>query len=470
MRGLAWRVKRGLAWRVSRVDAVTSARGSVRGSARGLAHWPAGDYARRLGRGIARAGSAMSGPAISLCFGLMGMLWLLPTTGQAQERSYSVLPSPDAWYNRVDGFKVGVRLIGQVPGTFDSGPHRLRTVVWLGTSFPKRPVGYDLTFTEPLKAFSDYGSEASWSVISSIKNGYYRHGFRVEKRWQPGFDETMFRELRLQSSVDKRFDREYTVFEHLWSGEQTWNTELRWIDSGKNRMGRSRVAMRAAAQWLGTPFFKAEADLRQKVQLGGAGHISGRIFGGVITSDHYPEQLYLRSGGPAVNLLESRFTEARGSIPPGWVRDGLVHVSGASVGMGPSVRGAVAQEMQQLRDGDRTGLAQSMLTVTLEYSTINPIQTYVENSGYLAEFLGFETYLFADAGGAFLEVDRGRSDWLASAGAGAQLRLSFPGPDLKTRSLVLRYEIPVWLSDGPGSDHNDFDVRHIVGIGAVIPF
>jgi hypothetical protein len=137
---------------------------------------------------------------------------------------------------------------------------------------------------------------------------------------------------------------------------------------------------------------------------------------------------------------------------------------------------------------------QSVLVFHLEYSFINPIQNYIDRSGYLGEFLGFETYLFGDAGGALLARDRERDrdmdlgldmgtdlgldmdlgpdsgKWLSSAGFGALLRLSFPGPDLKTRSLVLRYEIPAWLSDGPGPDHKDIDFRQIVGIGAVIPF
>jgi len=434
------------------------------------------------------------GRYFTIIIGLMALFFLAPRSGVAQERSYSVLPSPDAWYNRVDGFKVGVRLLGQVPGTFDGGPHRLRSVVWLGTSIPNYPIGYELEFTEPIKAFSEYGSEATWSLISGIRSGYYRHGMRVMKRWQPGFDERFYRELQLQSSVSKRFDVDYAVLEQRWSREQTWNTELRWTDSGKNRFGPSRIGVSASAQWLGTAFFQVEADVRQSVRLGRAGRLLGRVFGGLITSDRYPEYLYLRSGGPAVDWMQSRFTEARGTIPPKWIRDGLVHVSSGSIGMGPSLRGAAEQEMQRLRDGDLSGLMQSVLVFHLEYSFINPIQNYIDRSGYLGEFLGFETYLFGDTGGALLARDRERDrdmdlgldmgtdlgldmdlgpdpgKWLSSAGFGALLRLSFPGPDLKTRSLVLRYEIPAWLSDGPGPDHKDIDFRQIVGIGAVIPF
>ena len=384
------------------------------------------------------------------------------------KRDYVLLPSPDAWYNRVDGFKAGLRITGQVPGTFDGGPHRLRSTVWLGTSFPRHPVGYQLEFTEPVARFSEYGSEAAWSFISGIGSGYYQHGVRVKKRWQPGFDETVYRELQVRTIVAKRFNLDYVVFEQRWSGKQTLQTDVRWTDRGDNKFGRSWMAFRAAGQWLGTIFLKVEADLRQEVKLGKDYSLSGRLFAGVITRDAYPEHLYLRSSGPASDLLTSRITEARGTIPPAWIRNGTVHISGASIGMGPSLRGAVSQEMRRLREGDLDVLMQSVMTWNLEFSFSNPVQSLVEETGYLNEFFNVSTYLFADAGGSLRMYGDDEPGWMAGAGAGTQVKLSFPGPGLKTQSFVLRFDVPFWLSDDP--ENSALAFRPVVGLGAVIPF
>src|SRR5699024_8592403 len=105
---------------------------------------------------------------------------------------YQISPAPDIWYNSVDGMRVGLRLRGEVPGTFGDGPHRINAGVWLGTRFPDHPVSYFFSVTEPIPGLSDFGSEASINIETLYRTGFQSHGFTFNKRWQAGFEETNY--------------------------------------------------------------------------------------------------------------------------------------------------------------------------------------------------------------------------------------------------------------------------------------
>ena len=104
-----------------------------------------------------------------------------------QKKSYEIIPAPDLWYNDVDGIRVGIRLKGQVPGTFEDGPHRIDAGVWLGTWLPSDPVSYYFNYTQPIESISDFGSEGNVQVTSLFRAGFHRHGAGFTKRWQQGF-------------------------------------------------------------------------------------------------------------------------------------------------------------------------------------------------------------------------------------------------------------------------------------------
>ncbi len=93
----------------------------------------------------------------------------LTQSNAQQSKSYEIIPAPDLWYNDVDGIRVGLRLKGQVPGTFEDGPHRIDAGVWLGTWIPSDPVSYYFNYTQPIGAISDFGSEGNVQVTSSFR-------------------------------------------------------------------------------------------------------------------------------------------------------------------------------------------------------------------------------------------------------------------------------------------------------------
>ncbi|MDZ7720829.1 MAG: hypothetical protein U5K72_18565 [Balneolaceae bacterium] len=383
----------------------------------------------------------------------------------AQSAGYEFLPAPDAWYNDVDGIRVGLRLKGQVPGTFNDGPHRLDAGFWLGTWFPDLPVSYYVSFTEPIPAWSDFGSEASVQLRSSIRTGYHNHGVALNKRWQQGFDERRYRELRFYQSYQKRFDDEYTPFPFLWSDHDKFLSTLTLRLQDDNPLGWFQVETSGSFQYLNDTYSVLSLTALQNIPINENWGFRIRSFTGLATDHADPEYRFPVSSKPAVNWLENGITRAKGTIPQPWMNSGHLQVSG-----GANLRGYTKHEISGFAslDGDDIDvpLAKSITAVNTEFDYWNPIGVLFQKIPYVSDFLTFNSYLFFDAGTELGSESTASDGWLADAGTGFSLSLNIPDNLGKPRGFVIRFDIPFWLSD-PGME-DEFKFRHIFGIGGVI--
>ncbi|TVQ04571.1 MAG: hypothetical protein EA359_06205 [Balneolaceae bacterium] len=407
----------------------------------------------------------------------LSFLLLLPffiaQDAEAQSTRYELLPSPDLWYNDVDGIRVGLRLKGQVPGTFEDGPHRLDAGVWLGLWFPKVPVSYYMSFTEPIQSWSEYGSEASIQFISSIRTGYHNHGVGFSKRWQQGFDERRYREAEIYNSFEKRFDHEYTPFPLLWSDQDKFLTSASFEIQDDHSLGWYTIRADASMQYLEEAFSLAAITAHQRTDLHEFWGIRLRVFAGISSSNTTPEYLFSRSIRPAAQWMGNGFTRAKGTIPTSWMHSGNIQVAG-----GANVRGYTNRDIDSFKpcqNGEADGgcstepfLFNNVLALNAEFDYWNPVAVAFNKIPYISEFLSFRSYLFFDTGTSFETTVNDTSTSFSNAGAGFSLSLNIPDYHGKPRGFVLRYEIPFWLSD-PG-DEDSFKLRHLMGFGAVISF
>lgn len=389
---------------------------------------------------------------------LAASIW--PAAGHGQGKSYEFLPAPDLWYNDVDGIRVGGRLMGQVPGTFEDGPHRLDAGFWIGTWFPDLPVSYYISFTEPIPAWSEYGSEASIQLISSIRTGYHRHGTVFNKRWQQGFDERRYREIRFLNTFEKRFDREYAAFPLLWNTDSKLLTHLNLELQDDNTLGWYRISGLAALQYLDELYPIASLTAIQNIRLGESWGFRLRGFLGATGSNADPEYLYSRSTQPSIETLQSGITRAKGTIPQPWIESGSFHLAG-----GANLRGYTDQDIQSFTESVLPALYKSFVSVNTEFDYPNPVGMLFKRIPYLSEFTSFGSYLFLDAGRS---LESSSSTLFADAGAGFSLSLNIPDYLGKPRGFVLRYEIPFWLSE-PGT-RDALRLRHLFGFGAIFSF
>lgn len=387
----------------------------------------------------------------------------LPNTSFSQAgSSYELLPAPDLWYNDVDGVRTGLRLRGQVPGTFNDGPHRLDFGIWLGTWIPDNPVSYYISFTEPIPGISDLGSEGNIQLTSSYRTGFQQHGIAFNKRWQQGFEEKNYKEITINFRLEDRFDSEYLLFEQLWSEENLVLAGLNFNLRDENAVGRylveSRNSVNIAGQ--GSSFISSTLDLQQFVPLNDNFSFRIRTFLGVSSNDAPAQYLYSASFKPSRRWMDSGLTRAKGTIPTPWMEEGIFQVAG-----GANLRGYLDQDFDRLNEG-LNPVFNSFGAINVEFDYPNPIDRSIQNIPVIGGLLEFRSYLFFDTGTSLGITEREEDRVLSDAGPGFMVSVNIPDYLGKNRGIMIRYDIPLWLSNP--DDNNHFEYRNVIGIGAVI--
>ena len=397
-----------------------------------------------------------------IAFYFISVFTVTSTISNAQ---YLISPYPDIWYNDIDGIRVGLRLIGEVDGSFKDGPHRLDAGIWLGSKTPEHPISYFLSFTEPLAKLSRFGSEGSIQIITSSRTGYAKHQLSFIKRWQRGFNELEYLEVSLYGSYEKNFDANYRLNPANWSSK--WKSLLGTIFNYSSSTERTAIkAELSILRELNTAYNVLSFNLANGVFLTEDTSLNTRLFyhkSGKHAFGEYMPNIWTSS---EINWQENGFQRAEGTIPSAWINDGILHVVG-----GANLRGYVNQFSKY----------EVVYGLNLELSFINFIQHKINSSIYFSDILKFKRYLFFDIGAGDNEMFFSNSEinptgleasdtgLLSDAGLGFQLSANIPDYLGKDRGLFIRYDIPFWLSS-PSNHENNFRYRSVVGIGAIFNF
>jgi hypothetical protein len=411
------------------------------------------------------------------------LLLLLPAGLHAQQSpggspGYEFKFAPDLWYNDVDGIRAGVRMKGQVPGSFGDGPHRLDLGFWLGTWFPELPVSYYGKYTNPILGISAFNSEGSYTIESSLRAGFHRHGVGFNKRWQPGFNEDEFSELHIFTGAYRHYDEEYLQFPGLWQQEWTGLGELEFTRQRLLTSGAWSVGALMRAGYLSDIETLDDAgEIAQDDEPAGFARIGVRAsyygaFGeswgihlrgssGLQSADTPPEHQFMASAASSYDWMQSGFFRAKGTIPMPWMNAGTFQLTGK----GPNLRGYTRRDMKAAKSGQPIFYdAYSAMNLELDYP--NPIDNSFQRIPVAGDFLRLRSYIFADAFTGRRSSTEERED-LADAGLGMALTLNIPDQLGKPRGFVLRYDVPLWLSD-PTENEGKLAYRSVLSFGVVI--
>lgn len=380
----------------------------------------------------------------------------------AQSASYQLLPAPDIWYNSVDGIRLGIRVKGQTPGTFEDGPHRLNAGFWLGTNIPTHPVSYYFSFIEPIPSMSAFQSEANIKLHSSYRTGFQNHGISFNKRWQTGFDEKNYTELSVGLRSEQRFDNEYLLYDQLWQDQWLFLADLHLSRTDETSLGRYVITYNADANLGGnySEFFTTEISAQQDINLSKYFTFTGRFYSGFASKNTAPEYLFSHSLVSARTWMNKGLTRARGTIPPSWLRSGNIQITG-----GPNLRGYLHQDIKSLSKG-LSPLYTSISSVNLEMTYPNPIDHALNGVPVIGKFLKLHSYVFFDGGTSLGLTKYEESRSLFDAGPGFLFSLNIPDYLGKPRGLLIRYDMPLWISN-LGTEKS-FKFRNVIGLGAVI--
>lgn len=394
---------------------------------------------------------------------LLASLMSVVGSSAAAQSKYQLAPGPDLWYNSVDGLRLGLRLKGQVAGTFGDGPHRLDVGLWLGSKFPKDPVSYYVSLTEPVPAWSDFGSEAAFEGFSSIREGMHAHGVNVRKRWQQGFNDREFVSGQLSAVYRQRYDNRYPAFPQLWQTRPVYEVSAgglfrREIDV----LGPYSLSARLSTGWVGADELRTYAQLELEQQavtpLWKVFRLGHRIFVGFSGEETPVESRYRLGGGRAVDWVASGITRSRGTIPQPWMRDGWVAVAG-----GPNLRAYHRGEVLSLSEGGSVTHA-SVAGANLELELPNPVAWLLGKVPVVGGVVQSKLGLFYDGGAPLSGTD---SVFRADAGLGLTVGLDLPEYLGRNGALAFRYDVPAWMSH-PGLGQPNWKYRSVLGVWSII--
>lgn len=382
----------------------------------------------------------------------------------AQEGTYRFTPAPDIWYNDVDGVRLGLRVLGEVEGTFKDGPHRLDAGIWISTWFPDNPVSYYASFTEPIGT-SDLGNEASIGLISSIRTGYSRHSLSLNKRWQDSFSEYEYKELVISFAQEKMFDTEYRPFPQLWQNNWKSLIGLDLVISSLPEIGQflGKVSVKQNVSSDVAKFTVGSIELLQKIDLNEMFKLRIRGFAGFASENTAPEYLFISSMNSPQNWIEDGITRAKGTVPETWMQAGSFQAGG-----GANLRGYLNADINALNAGLNPSF-RSIWSFNTELEFPNPIDNKLRNISIVGDLISFRSYLFVDIGQGSESVTGANTDVLSDAGTGFQLSINIPDYLGKDRGIFVRYDVPFWLSE-PGGDESNFSFRQLIGVGAIFSF
>ncbi len=372
---------------------------------------------------------------------------------------YRLSFAPDLWYNNIDGARLGLRVRGQMAGTFSDGPHRLDAGIWLGSKLPKDPVSYYVSLTEPIAVLSDFGSEASIEGLSSIRDGYHMHGIAATKRWQRGFNESEFLILRLKTNYTQRYDVRYALLPNLWQNRPvytattTFHTRRDYGQLG-TMVHSFHLSVGAFGHGDKQSFAQLEVEHLSRKQIGSKFVFVHRIFVGLSSEDTPIERRYRYSSGKSIDEVEFGITRSRGILPQKGIDEGWIHTAD-----GPNLRGYGRIEMGRLVGG-RLATLTDVGSLNMELDYPNPVSWLLSRIPVFGGVLNSRMYIFSDHGLANNSVK-------SNAGAGISVGLNIPDYLGRSRSLALRYDVPAWLSE-PQVKGENWKYRSVLGIWSVI--
>lgn len=409
----------------------------------------------------------------------------LPTTDR---RHYRMYWRPDAWYNAVDGIKVGAHVEGDYLNTL----HKVNATVWFNThllqadrylSFKNEavyaryaPISYIVNYVSPI---SRKMPKLQMQLHSRSLDGlwYHRAGFN----WLANDrNQVQLFMLAFWRPNDNALD--YLLDTSNWSSDlkrpnNTLNAQ--WHHQYYYTKGQGKFALSLRAPLMNGnvfPFSYSYIQLESINQYSiGKLDIKSRVFGRLGMGTRVPNESYLYlSGASPEDQLENKYTRSQGFVPMDWQGTSMFNTNHYQMGGGLNLRGFAGYYTPDNRNGSiltsykgRSGASINLEVDVDKYFSIRP--------KFTKNWLHVDVYGFADAGVMELSYYSGTdiytlspaskmSDLRMDAGIGTAFTIKKWGAFDKARPLTIRFDMPFFINRAPYSHPEYTAFRYVVGI------
>lgn len=407
---------------------------------------------------------------------------------QWDRRRYRLYIRPDAWWNPIDGIKVGAHFEGDYMYTL----HKVDASIWLNThglqqdgylsytgDAPYRlysPVNYSFNYSSPV---SRNMAKLVMQINSRFIDGtwYQRGGFNWlmnDKNLVQGYAQSMWRQDA------QAFDYLITPgdWSSIWTRPNT-SINLAWTHNYAYFHGAGRYTLSLRAPMLNGNNLPSNYSFVQMESVNtnyvARFEVKTRLFGRYGMGTRFPsESLLYMAGASPEELQENKFTRSIGFMPTDWQGISRYDMNHFQQGGGLNLRGYAGYNNPDERNGavleaykGRSGASVSMEIGFENYIPYKP--------RFFRNWLHANLYAFADAGVMQLSNFSTNnvynivptsiwSDVRADAGLGMAFTIKSWGVFEKAKPLTLRVDFPLFLNRTPYSNPQYFAYRYVLGI------
>jgi hypothetical protein len=284
----------------------------------------------------------------------------------------------------------------------------------------------------------------------------YYVNFKVMSRYDDNylFNPTLWSGYGPNNTVNVGFDHKYAYLK----GNGNINVNLR--SSALSEFNYSQLSTTAINQ---NTLGKFEVKTRFFAQLG------------IGQNTPLESALYIAGANPE-QMMDNKFTRARGFFPAEWAAYGM-GTNNFHHGGGMNLRGYAGYNLPNQMTSDlnnttynnfytRSGIAGN---VEVEFDRLVKWKPKK-----ISDYIKFNTYLFVDAGyvvnhlGVHESFNSSypnlKNKFLADAGLGVALTIKRWGNLFQAKPLTVRFDMPFWLSEKPQFDNSNFKFRWVLGV------
>jgi hypothetical protein len=385
---------------------------------------------------------------------------------RSDNRYYELFARPDLWYNGFDGLKTGVHF----NGNYMRYKHLFDANLWFNTGLFKQVAGndfnlvnYRLNYRTPLeKVFSS----ASVFMSSMRLDGLFSHTLGFDKKFNGEKTNVYvyFKSMYRPQSSDLKY-----LFSNNWDWGMYNNTINVGIDKNYRRYKNTgSLAAKLTSTSLGSDYDYAYLNVSwinewktNKINFRNrlvAQYGWGELFA--------PESKLFFAGANPEEMMENKYMRSVGIIPQEWGGYGAT-TNFLQFGGGLNMRGYAGYLVpHQQSDGTisyvYSGTTGAALNMELEFNKLIGFKPKD-----LSKLFGLTTYLFGDVGIINYESATKMlvmSELRADAGIGSALTIKKFGALEMVEPLVIRFDVPFYLSHVPYLERNNIDFRFLVSI------
>lgn len=260
----------------------------------------------------------------------------------------------------------------------------------------------------------------------------------------------------------------HLLYPEEWQANQ-WNNTFNFEYDFKYRYrigsGHFNATLRSAALFSDYDYHYLTATAINHTRLWKL-ELHSRAFARIGTgSNQAPESALFLAGANPEELMDHPLTRSIGYVPPSWVGGYGAETNHFHAGGGLNLRGYSGYYVVEEEGGGtyKAYQGQSGGAINLELDFDGLVNWKPKK---LSRYFKIDTYLFADGGILVAENaagERNFGNFRMDAGAGLALTIKKFGPLETVRPLVLRFDVPFYLSHAPfGEDNVQF--RFVVGV------